>query len=224
MTGRLKPSTKLSKPMRRCSDCSGDIPDTRKLNYCTACATIRKRVWRAKNRDQDKDTARRWRTLNTEKVATYRERSRDQRNTNSAKWNSDHRQLVNQRQRKRRTDDLQKHMWKAAKSRATTKNIPFNITVEDIGLIPETCPILGIELKSGARGSVNSPSLDRRIPSLGYVKGNVWVISSPIQSKGQKLLKNSGMTTKVFIRGFRIFKQLFHPWRVSNNLHRGNRP
>ena len=41
----------------------------------------------------------------------------------------------------------------------------------------ETCPVLGIPLYSDGRDNQNAPSLDRFIPSLGYVKGNVFVIS-----------------------------------------------
>ena len=52
-------------------------------------------------------------------------------------------------------------------------NLPFNLEVEDI-VVPEMCPILNEPLKIGTR---YAPSIDRIIPSLGYVKGNVWVIS-----------------------------------------------
>ena len=64
-----------------------------------------------------------------------------------------------------------------AKQRAKKKNVPFSLTIEDI-VIPEVCPILGIKLESKEKsgGDHASPSLDRLIPSLGYVKGNVWVI------------------------------------------------
>lgn len=70
-------------------------------------------------------------------------------------------------------------MWVAAKKRARDQNVPFNLTLDDVA-IPKTCPILGVPLRSNARGKVitdNSPSLDKIIPSLGYVAGNVWVIS-----------------------------------------------
>lgn len=68
----------------------------------------------------------------------------------------------------------------AAKLRAHKRGLPFNLTVEDIH-IPEFCPVLGLKLCIGRseRGGVGeaSPSLDRLIPSLGYVVGNVRVIS-----------------------------------------------
>lgn len=55
--------------------------------------------------------------------------------------------------------------------------MPFNIEPTDI-VIPVKCPLLNVPIFSGHRAShAQSPSLDRVIPSLGYVKGNVWVIS-----------------------------------------------
>lgn len=68
-------------------------------------------------------------------------------------------------------------MLMAAKARATDAEIPFDLTIDDI-VIPLYCPALGIKLFIGERGSrENSPSLDRIDPKLGYVKGNVIVIS-----------------------------------------------
>ena len=70
-------------------------------------------------------------------------------------------------------------MWGSAKRRAKDKNLPFNISVEDIR-IPKRCPLLGLKLFPNVGGSSapNSPTLDRIIPKLGYVKGNVRVISN----------------------------------------------
>ena len=65
-----------------------------------------------------------------------------------------------------------------ARGRARRSGIRFSLTIEDIE-VPETCPILGIPLSRGSGvHSDNSPSLDRVVPSLGYVKGNVKVISN----------------------------------------------
>lgn len=69
-------------------------------------------------------------------------------------------------------------MWTKAKSRAREKSLPFDISYTDIE-IPKYCPILGIRLfKGDSREKHNSPSLDRLIPELGYVKGNINVISN----------------------------------------------
>lgn len=46
-------------------------------------------------------------------------------------------------------------------------------------MIPETCPVLGIPLFPGiGRGPQhNAPTLDRIVPDLGYVPGNIRVMS-----------------------------------------------
>jgi hypothetical protein len=68
-------------------------------------------------------------------------------------------------------------LWIRAKRRAAKMNVPFDIEKSDI-VIPKFCPILGIEMAYGVGGvKPNSPSLDRIVPSKGYIKGNVWVIS-----------------------------------------------
>jgi hypothetical protein len=69
-------------------------------------------------------------------------------------------------------------MLRSAKHRAKKKGIPCSIELADIK-IPKYCPILGIELSTSIGGAVpNSPSLDKIISSLGYVKGNIQVISN----------------------------------------------
>ena len=69
-------------------------------------------------------------------------------------------------------------LWYSAKKRAKIRNVPFDLSPDDI-VIPEFCPVLGIRLSLNRGGGfkASSPSVDRRIPSLGYVKGNIRVIS-----------------------------------------------
>lgn len=70
-------------------------------------------------------------------------------------------------------------MHQRAKVRSKARGMEFNLEVSDI-TIPDICPILGIKLNmnSGKSGAYrNSPSLDRKDNSKGYIKGNVWVIS-----------------------------------------------
>lgn len=65
----------------------------------------------------------------------------------------------------------------AARKRSKAAGLPCNLTVEDI-IIPDVCPVLGIPIERGVgKMGENSPSLDRIVPELGYVKGNVYVIS-----------------------------------------------
>ncbi len=72
---------------------------------------------------------------------------------------------------------LEIDLLNGAKRRAKVKGLPINISVFDIK-IPEICPLLGIPIyKKGGKITDNSPSLDKINPNLGYVKGNIWVIS-----------------------------------------------
>jgi hypothetical protein len=71
-------------------------------------------------------------------------------------------------------------MIQNARARAKAADVPFLLTPGDI-VVPSHCPILGLPLfqitgKKG--GGPNSPSLDRIEPSLGYVPGNIVVISN----------------------------------------------
>lgn len=79
----------------------------------------------------------------------------------------------------------------AAKCRAKEQGLEFNLDISDI-VIPEFCPILGIKIQvSSGRGPTDcSPSVDRINNNLGYVKGNVAVISFRANSlKSNGLLK-----------------------------------
>jgi hypothetical protein len=65
-----------------------------------------------------------------------------------------------------------------ARQRAKIYGVPCTIRPEDFD-IPKLCPVLGIKLAHGSnkKSIYSSPSLDRLIPSKGYVKGNVSIIS-----------------------------------------------
>jgi hypothetical protein len=68
-------------------------------------------------------------------------------------------------------------LLKLARQRCKKSEVLCTISETDI-VIPEFCPILGVKLEFGNMATRdNSPSLDRIIPELGYVPGNVAVIS-----------------------------------------------
>ncbi len=73
------------------------------------------------------------------------------------------------------------YLLEHAKNRAKQKGLAFDLGRADLEM-PERCPVLGIEFRwgTGAMGWRNmaSPSLDRIKPQLGYVRGNVLVISN----------------------------------------------
>lgn len=84
---------------------------------------------------------------------------------------------VRENARNQRRKNVAPYLLRTARSRAKRLGVPFDLKVGDIH-VPEKCPVLGIRLATGVSGfSDASPSLDRVIPSLGYIKGNIRVIS-----------------------------------------------
>jgi hypothetical protein len=88
------------------------------------------------------------------------------------------REAANARSRAWYNENIQKMLWTAAKRRATRLGLPFAIEPSDIH-IPKRCPVFGIELTGavGAGPQPTSPTLDRIHPEMGYVRGNIAVIS-----------------------------------------------
>ena len=86
-------------------------------------------------------------------------------------------------------------LYKSVKQRAKNKELPFDLTLDDIQ-IPEVCPILGIPLQHHTEPGCydNSPSVDRKVPKLGYVRSNIWVISGLANR-----IKNSGSPEQVML-------------------------
>jgi len=86
---------------------------------------------------------------------------------------------INKQQRTRiaTTKGNIKYLLRQAKGRAKKSKLLFNLTEEDI-FIPDICPVFNIPLVRGNGKTIeNSPSLDRIDSNLGYVKGNIMVMS-----------------------------------------------
>lgn len=87
------------------------------------------------------------------------------------------REKINAYKRDLNRRNPENYILQGAKQRAKRNGSPFNLTHEDI-IIPKYCPVLGCELKmSDEQPSACSPSIDKIVPELGYVKGNVKIIS-----------------------------------------------
>jgi hypothetical protein len=71
-------------------------------------------------------------------------------------------------------------LWKRARDRARNKNLEFNLSIEYVkSIMVNVCPVFGYYLVAAdCKSADTSPSLDRIDSSLGYVEGNVWVIST----------------------------------------------
>lgn len=126
--------------------------------FCRGVAREKARLRAKENYLKDPDAQKKrvqaYEAANPEKVKTWREEYK-------TKW-------------------YKKSMLSAARHRAQKCGHEFNLTEEDLQ-IPDVCPVLGIAIfpkRGGKTGpGPNSPSLDRLDNTLGYIKGNVQVIS-----------------------------------------------
>lgn len=94
--------------------------------------------------------------------------------------------------------------YKSAKARAKKKEVPFNLTIEYVmSIMPDICPVFGTEFKySGNKVSGDtSPSLDRIVPALGYVEGNVKVISVKANNIKNKYCSEDIFTVAQWLQG-----------------------
>lgn len=135
---------------------------------CKMCASIATSEWTERNKDRHRSTNQEWANNNPEKTRAASRRWRRNRWTVKA--------------------------LKSCRSRAAKKGVPFDMTKDDLldkhtGKLPELCPIfphIKIDYEAGPDRRC-WPSVDRIVPELGYITGNVWVISN-----GANMWKTNG--------------------------------
>lgn len=116
--------------------------------YCKTCAKIGRKVYYEKNKD---------RTLKK-----------------AQQFYADNREQQKARQKQKYRDNPVTGLFYAARDRAPKLGIPWNLELSDIH-VPDKCPVFGTPFVVGDND--RAASLDRTRPELGYVKGNVQVIS-----------------------------------------------
>lgn len=96
------------------------------------------------------------------------------------------------------------YMLSRAKSRAAALGVPFALSAADV-CIPKRCPVFGLVLRI-AEGAPDeaSPELDRIRPELGYVPGNVMVLSR----KANRMKQDASLKD---LRRFARFYATFSP-------------
>lgn len=123
--------------------------------------------------EKQREYSRKWRALNVDKPREYK---RNNYHKNIEEERAKARRKYSRGTQRKRTPESK--MLYDARTRAKKTGVPCTIGINDI-IIPFVCPILGISIKKSSNGtwSDNSPSLDRIIPQLGYIPGNIAVIS-----------------------------------------------
>lgn len=110
-----------------------------------------------RNPDYVQEKTRRWRAANPDMVQAQQKRNHASRTD------------------RYRADPLF-YLWRTARSRAKKFGTPFDIEPADL-VMPECCPITLEPIDVLNSNYQNGASIDRVINELGYVKGNVRIIS-----------------------------------------------
>ena len=118
----------------------------------------------------------------TESYKKYYQENKEKINEHSKEYYQENKEKIIERNKQYRLENKERWMCTTSKVRAKQKNLPFNLSTEYLKEIwPEDnkCPALGINMKKGDFCVADhSPTLDRIIPKLGYIKGNVQVVSA----------------------------------------------
>ncbi len=145
-------------PVKKCSKCKSLKLPTEFSNgnsYCKPCRVAYQMKWMAGSGKTNKRTP-------------------------HPKWAAERRQRQAARQRRNILANFAAHLIKLAKRRATKKCVPYDLD----GFEPElqqilakgTCQLTGMTFIPMDSTKAFSPSIDRIIPSKGYVRSNVRII------------------------------------------------
>jgi len=108
-------------------------------------------------------------------------------------------------QRNNKTEHPAYDMYCNARKRAKEQGLPFDILLSDL-VIPNLCPLLNIPLIKGIKSYTdNSPTLDKIIPSLGYIKNNIQIISM----RANRIKDNAS---------FHEFELIYNNWKQQRDL------
>lgn len=150
------------------------------------------RQWRIDNPDRNRETKRAYRKNNPEKMSALNKAKRDR-----------HREQYNEHSReyykKTKVSRWAKRVTWGCKQRAESQGLPFDMTPEDLldpntNALPQLCSILRIPLDYSAGPDRRYwATVDKIVPSKGYVTGNVRVISF-----AANMAKSSGSDDSIF--------------------------
>ena len=148
-----------------------------------AIAEYRKK-YREENKEAIAEQRKKYYEENKEAIAEqkkkYYEENKEAIGEQKKKYYEENKEAIGEHKKKYHKENKEATLCTGAKTRSKSKNISFDIDKEYLKEIwpkDNKCPALGIEFKRGEGMQIDySPSIDRIIPELGYVKGNVQII------------------------------------------------
>lgn len=148
-----------------------------------------------------------------EKARQYYLKNKERMLQNNKKWQEENRDKMRAYSKKYKSANNPKYLnycelnyekWLLSNAKRAEKDrgIPCNLELSDI-VIPEKCPYLGIPLttiRGGGQLDTNA-SIDKIDPTLGYIKGNVQIIS-----RKANRMKNNASIKELLIFAENVFK------------------
>ena len=132
------------------------------------------REWHANRSEEEKEQMKKRATINARVVrASWTEEDRQRKRDRA-------RELYANLPEERKEQIHRRAVVSTIKQRADKNRVPFNLTLDYINEIwpdDNKCPALGILLERG-KGNMtdHSPCIDKIVPSLGYVVGNIQIV------------------------------------------------
>ena len=156
-----------------------DIENKEKISVYT-------KQYRIENRKEISEHKKQYYIENKEEISErhkqYHSRNREEILEQQKQYYNENKEEILAHNKLRYKDNLAHSMLMHAQKRAKTRGIPFNITEEylrSIWPLSNCCPYLGTAFITASGGANNtSPSLDKITPDLGYVIGNVQIVSN----------------------------------------------
>lgn len=178
----------ISKPFHEFAKRTDKGSKSKLLSACRQCNREKSRQWRQKNPEKHREGIYKWRKKNPSK---YKKIYRKYRSENKLRVSAT-------------------RMVKTARKHAKKKNLPFNIDPEYVfkKLKDGYCEKTGIRFNftSGTKNPC-SPSIDKIVPAIGYVKGNVRCIVWALNLfKGEYSDNEIYPIAKAFCKSFELRK------------------
>jgi hypothetical protein len=155
---------------------------------CRTCTVVTNKKWKQANPQRTKELRKKSYNKNRESI---RQRARESyANGAGQQWYQNNKERILSARKGLGGTILS--MFRSARSRAKKENIPFDLTVEYLHEIAtENCPVTNkpMDWNGQESSNLNRPSLDKIIPELGYVQGNVAIISYRMNTKKNNLLE-----------------------------------
>jgi hypothetical protein len=107
----------------------------------------------------------------------YHLKNKDRNNAQSKDYYYKHKDSIESKRIQKHIDNPGHRLFYSAKHRAKKRGLHFDLEFSDV-IVPEYCPVFNLKLTPSTTGNNDSsPTLDRLDSTLGYIKGNVNVIS-----------------------------------------------